>query len=167
VGNVLLAQAAAAGSGNSGERHASTALDMFDETDWTDDVYEQAGEYADEQLREWGGHLQWDPEVIKVQLPASSDDEITIWDRHFPGPRSSVTTHRIVTCGCRKHYLVPVLALVYASVRVASGLARPGTWVRPMRAPTMADFPGWRGPDDDVYFFAPDGKLVIDLRERQ
>ena len=37
----------------------SEYLDLFDETEWTGDVYEQASEYADEQLREWGGHLQW------------------------------------------------------------------------------------------------------------
>ncbi len=36
----------------------SQYLDMLDESDWTDGTYEQAGEYADEQLREWGRRLQ-------------------------------------------------------------------------------------------------------------
>jgi hypothetical protein len=89
----------------------SEYLDPFDEAEWTGDVYEQASGYADEQLREWGGHLQWDPEVLRVQMPASDDEEVMIWDRHSGGPHSSVTTHRTVTCGCRRHYMLAVLAL--------------------------------------------------------
>jgi hypothetical protein len=145
----------------------SEYLDLFDETEWTGDVYEQASEYADEQLREWGGHLQWDPEVLRVQMPASDDEEVMIWDRHSDGPHSSVATHRAVTCGCRRHYMLAVLALVVASVRAATGLARPGTWVRPMSAPSLADFPNWRRePGEDVYSFA-DGRMAIDLHERR
>lgn len=64
--------------------------------------------------------------------------------------------------------MLAVLALVVASVRVATGLARPGTWVRPMSTPPLADFPtSRREPGDDVYSVAPDGRMVIDLHERR
>jgi hypothetical protein len=144
----------------------SQYLDMLDESDWTDGTYEQAGEYADEQLREWGRRLQWDPAVMKVQLPASDDEQIMTWDRHSPEPRPGLTTHRTVTCGCRTHYMLPVLALVYAGIRVATGLARPGTWVRPVtfRPPDLPCQP--REPGEDIYSVAPDGRFVIDLHER-
>jgi hypothetical protein len=33
----------------------SQYLDVLDESDWTDDTYSQAAEYADEELDEWGG----------------------------------------------------------------------------------------------------------------
>jgi hypothetical protein len=63
--------------------------------------------------------------------------------------------------------MLAVLALVVASVRVATGLARPGTWVRPMSAPSLAVLPNWRRePGEDVYSFA-DERMVIDLHERR
>jgi len=55
----------------------SEYADVLDESDWTDETWEQAGEYADEQLREWGGRLEWEPAVMKVLLPASDDEPIT------------------------------------------------------------------------------------------
>jgi len=62
--------------------------------------------------------------------------------------------------------MLPVLALVYAGIRVATGLARPGTWVRPVtfRPPDLPRQP--REPGEDIYSVAPDGRFVIDLHER-
>ena len=146
----------------------SQFIDMLrDENGWTDDAYEHAEEYADEQLREWGGRLQWDPAVIKVELPASGDEPIMTWDRHSPAPRPGVATHRTVTCGCRTHYMLPVFALVYAGIRVATGLTQPGTWVRPLTYRPL-DLPRRpREPGEGPYSIAPDGRLVIDLHERR
>ena len=145
----------------------SQYLDMLDESGWTDEPYEQAAEYADEQLRDWGGRLQWNPAVKKIQLPAYDDEPIAIWVRHSPEPQPGVETHRTVTCACRTHYMLPVLALVYAGIRVATGLARPGTWVRPVTY-RPADLPSRpRKPGEDIYSVAPDGRLVIDLHERR
>jgi len=49
---------------------------------------------------------------------------------------------------------------------VATGLARPGTWVRPVtfRPPDLPRQP--REPGEDIYSVAPDGRFVIDLHER-
>jgi hypothetical protein len=145
----------------------SEYIDRLDQGDWTDETWEQAGQYADEQICEWGGRLQWDPAVMKVQLPASDDELIMTWDRHSPEPRPGVTTHRTVTCGCRRHYTLPVLALVYAGIRVATGRVRPGTSVRPMKAqlPGLPRRP--REPGEDIYSFGSNGKLIIDLHERR
>jgi hypothetical protein len=121
----------------------------------------------DEQLREWGGRLQWDPAVMKVRLPASDDEPIMTWDRHSPGPRPGLAMHRTVTCGCRKKHMLPVLALVYAAIRVAIGVARPGTWVRPVTVPSLELPHRPREPGEDVYSVASDGRLFIDLHERR
>jgi hypothetical protein len=145
----------------------SQYLDVLDESDWDSDTYKHAGDYADEELREWGGRLQWDPVVLKVPLPSSDDEPIMTWDRHSPEPRPGVSTHRTVTCACRTHYMLPVLALVYAGIRVATGQARPGTWVRPLayRPPDLPRRP--RESGEDIYSFDSGGRLVIDLHERR
>jgi hypothetical protein len=141
-------------------------LDMLDESEWDEDTHQQAAEYADEQLRE-SRRLQWAPAVKKVSLPASDDEAIRTWDRHSAEPQPGVATHRTVTCACRTHYMLPVLALVYAGIRVARGLARPGTWVRPVPCRLAdLDLPRQaREPGEDIYAVV-DGKLVIDLHER-
>jgi len=145
----------------------SEFIDVQNEDDWTDETWEQGGEYADEQLRDWGGRLQWEPTVMKILLPTSEDEPIMTWDRFSPEPRPGVTTHRTVTCGCRKHYMLPVLAVVYAGLRVATGLAQPGTWVRPLtyRPPDLPRRP--REPGEDIYSFDSSGRFVIDLHERR
>jgi len=144
----------------------SEYIDVLDEDDWTDETWEHAGEYAEEQLREWGGRLQWDAAVMKVLLPASDHEQIATWDRSSPEPRPGVSMHRTVTCGCRTHYLLPVLALVYAGIRAATGQARPGIWVRPVRRPLPGLPRRPREPGEDVYSVASDGRLLIDLHER-
>jgi hypothetical protein len=141
----------------------SEYIDVLDEGDWADETWE----YADEQLREWGGRLQWDPAVMKVLLPASDDKPIMTWDRHSPEPRPGLAMHRTVTCGCRKKHMLPVLALVYAGIRVATGLARPGIWVRPVTVPSLGLPRRPREPGEDVYSVASDGRLFIDLHERR
>jgi hypothetical protein len=144
----------------------SQYIDVLEEGDWTDETWEQAGEYADEQLRDWGGRLQWGPSVMKVLLPSSDDELITTWRSQFPEPRPGVTTHRTVTCGCRRHHMLPVLALVYAGIRVATGLARPGTWVRPVAVPSLELPYRPREPGEGIYSVTSDGRLFIDLHER-
>ena len=145
----------------------SEYLDVLDESDWDSDTFELAAEYADDELREWGGRLQWDPVVLKVPLPSSDDEPIMTWDRHSPEPRRGVSTHRTVTCACRTHYMLPVLALIYAGIRVATGQARPGTWVRPLACPPPGLPRRPREPGEDIYSFDDGGRLVIDLHERR
>jgi hypothetical protein len=140
---------------------------LGEEDDWTDESWEQASEYADEQLREWGGRLAWEPAVMKVLLPASDDEPIMTWDRFSPEPHPGVSMHRTVTCGCRRHYLLPVLALVYGGIRVATGQARPGTWVRPLACPPPGLPRRLQEPGEDIYSFDDGGRLVIDLQERR
>jgi hypothetical protein len=137
---------------------------MFDPGDWTDQTLERAGQYADEEVREWGGRLEWEPSVMKVLLPSSANEPITTWRCQDPEPLPGVAWTRGVTCGCRKQYMLPVLALVFAAIRVATGLAGPGTWVRPMRVPLL-ELP--YQPGESVYSINSDGKLVIDLHERR
>lgn len=144
----------------------SQYLDMLDENDWTDGTYQQAEDYADEELREWGGRMAWAPTVVKVELPSSGDEQIKSWDGQSPELRPGAQTHRTVTCGCRTHYMLPVLALVYAGIRVATGRARPGIWVRPLTFRPLDLLRQPREPGEDIYSFA-DGKLVIDLHERR
>ena len=91
------------------EEFRSQYLDDLDESD----TYEEAAEYAEEQLREWGGRLQRDPAVLKVPWPASDDRPIMTWNRHSPEPVAGAAMHRVVTCSCRKHYLLPALVLIY------------------------------------------------------
>jgi len=148
------------------EEFRSQYLDVLDESDWDSDTFGVAAEYADEELREWGGRLQWDPVVLKIPLPSSDDEPIMTWDRHSPEPSPGVSTHRTVTCACRTHYMLPVLALVYAGIRVATGQAQPGTWVRPLayRPPDLPRRP--RDPGEDIYSFDSIGRVVIDLHER-
>lgn len=152
------------------EEFSSQYLDVLDESDCDSGIFEFAAEYADDELREWGGRLQWDPVVLKVLLPSSDDEPIMTWDRHSPGPRPGVSTHRTVTCACRTHYLLPVLALVYAGIRVATGQARPGTWVRPLACRLAGLTRRPREPGENIYsFYSFDsgGRLVIDLHERR
>lgn len=59
----------------------SQYLDVLDESDWDSDTYKHSAEYADEELREWGGRLQRDPVVLKVPLSSSDDEPIMTWDR--------------------------------------------------------------------------------------
>ena len=149
------------------EEFRSEYTDVLDESDWTDDTWKLAAEYADEELAAWGGRLEWDPAVMKVLLPGSLDESILTWDRHSPEPHPGVSTHRTVTCGCRRHYMLPVLALVAAGIRVELGLAQPGTWVRPVtyRHPDLLLKP--REPGEDIYSVSEDGRILMDLRERR
>jgi hypothetical protein len=150
------------------EDFRSEYLDVYDEEEWTDDTFEQAWEYANEQVSEWGGRKQWDPVVLKVVLPDSLDESFLTWDRHSPEPRRGAETHRTVTCGrCRTHYLLPVLALIAAGIRVWIGLARPGTWVRPLTYRPYDLLLPPRDPGEDIYSVSAGGHLVMDLRERQ
>jgi hypothetical protein len=145
----------------------SEYVDVLDEGDWRDETWEHASEYADEQLLEWGGRLEWQPAVMNVLLPASDDEQIMVRDCSSPDPRAGVSMHRTVTCGCRRHYLLPVLALVIAGIRVATGRARPGTWVRPVKRRPLGLPRRPREPGEDVYSLAADGRLLIDLHERR
>ncbi|HET9896684.1 MAG TPA: hypothetical protein VFQ44_17275 [Streptosporangiaceae bacterium] len=85
------------------------------------------------------------------------------WDQHSPEPRPGLALYRRVTCGCRTHDMLLVLALVAGGIRVAVGLTRPGTWVRPLtdRPPYLRDRP--REPGEHVYSFSPDGMMLFDL----
>ena len=103
---------------------------------------------------------------MKVLLPDSPDGPILTWHRHSPEPHHGISTHRTVTCGCRTNYLLPVLALVAAGIRVEIGLALPGTWVRPVAYRPPDPLLNPIEPGDDVYSVSADGRLNIDLHER-
>jgi hypothetical protein len=150
------------------EEFRSEYLDLFDEDGWTDETCEQAWEYVNEQVGEWGGRMQWDPIVLKVVIPDSLDESFSTWGRHTPEPNRGAQLHRTVTCGrCRTHYLLPVLALISAGIRVAIGLARPGSWVRPVTYRPYDPLLPPREPGEDIYSISADGHLAMDLRERQ
>lgn len=149
------------------EEFRSAYLDVLDDSNWDSDTFELAAECADDELREWGGRLQWDPVVLKVPLPSSDDGPVMPWDRHSPEPCRGVSAHRAVTCACRTHYMLPVLALVYAGIRVATGRARRGTWVRPLAFPPPGLPHRPREAGEDIYSFDAGGRLVIDLHERR
>lgn len=139
----------------------SQYLDAFDETEWKPEIYEQASQYAAEELGEWGGRVGWDSAVMKIVV-RGLDDPIELADRQSPGGRPGLALVRCVTCGCRTQYLLPVLALVYAGIRACIGIAKPGTHVRPM--PPL--YPGEpRPPAESMYSFR-DGKMVVDVHER-
>ena len=139
----------------------SQYLDSFDETEWSAEIYEQASQYADEELREWEGRVGWDPEAKKIVV-RGLDDPIELADRQSPGGRTGLALVRSVSCGCRTHYLLAVYALVYAGIRACIGIAKPGTHVRPM---PMPEFSEPRPPSESVYSFR-DGRMVIDVHER-
>jgi hypothetical protein len=139
----------------------SEYLDMFDETEWTSEVYEQASQYADEELREWGGRLGWDPTVMKIVV-RGLDDPIELANRQFPEGSPGLALVRSVTCGCRTRYMLPVYALVYAGIRACIGIAKPGTHVRPM-PPREPSEP--RPPGESMYLFRA-GKMLVDVHER-
>lgn len=125
-------------------------LDCFDETEFSEEIYEQAQEYADEQLREWGGRLETDVTVMKVLL-GRVDEPIRIFDRDSPDSRQGLPIVRVVTCGCRRHYLLPVFDLISMGVRADVGLVNPGAYIgpRPTRRfdkPTSVD----RSPSDSA-----------------
>jgi hypothetical protein len=140
----------------------SQYLGTFDETQWTSEIYEQASEYADEELRQWDGHVGWDPTLRKI-LIRGLDDPIEVADQQSPQGRPGLALVHAVTCGCRTHYLLAVYALVYAGLRVCIGMAHPGTYVRPMPWPEFGDS---RPQGESVYSFK-DGKMVIDVHERR
>jgi hypothetical protein len=137
-------------------------LDQYDPSEWTTEVYEQAAEYADEELRAWGGRLIWDSAVEKIVVNGP-DDEICTMDRFSPQPCPGLDLTQTVTCGCRRLHMLPVLALFHTGLRAAMGIAKPGTHVRPM-PPRFPPFRP-RPPGESVYSFQ-DGKIVIDIHER-
>jgi hypothetical protein len=137
-------------------------LDQYDETEWTTGVYEQAAEYADEELRAWGGRLAWLPAVEKIVVNAPGD-EICTMDRFSSEPRPGLPLVQQVTCGCRRQHLLPVLALVSAGLRASIGITKLGTHVRSM----PPRFPPFRPrPPGESLYSVQDGKIVIDLHER-
>jgi hypothetical protein len=139
----------------------SQYLDTFDETEWTSEIFEQASQYADEEIREWGGRVGWDPTVMKIVV-RGLDDPIELANRQFPEGSPGVALVRSVTCGCRTLYMLPVYALVYAGIRACIGISKPGTHVRPMPARDPSEP---RPPAESVYSFR-DGKMLVDVHER-
>lgn len=139
----------------------SQLMDTFDQAEWSPEIWEEAAQYADEEIREWG-RLGWDATVMKI-LPGAGDEPIRVQDRQSPESRAGVALTRLVTCGCRRHHMLPVLALVFAGIRAATGLARPGTHVPPMTVPEPCRP---RAPRESIYSVSNDGRIVIDLHER-
>lgn len=139
----------------------SQYLDTFDEAEWTSEIYEQASEYADAELRQWEGRVGWDPVVMKIVV-RGLDDPIELADRQSPGGRPGLALARTVSCGCRTQYLLPVYGLVYAGIRASIGIAKPGTHVRPMRLRV----PGERRPPGESVYSFRDGMMVVDVHER-
>lgn len=141
---------------------SSQYTDVLNEEDWTEKTQGLADGYANEQVREWDGRLELAPSVMKI-LPVSDDEPIRVQDHESPESRAGVALTRVVTCRCRTHYLLPVLALAFAGIRVSAGLARPSTKVRPMtmRVPGVA-----REAGESLYAVDAAERVVVDIRER-
>ncbi|HET9896685.1 MAG TPA: hypothetical protein VFQ44_17280 [Streptosporangiaceae bacterium] len=56
------------------DEFGSEYLDALGEDEWDAEIYDQVSEYADEQLRDWGGRLQLRPTVRKIVLPSAADE---------------------------------------------------------------------------------------------
>ena len=47
------------------EEFGSQYLEVLEGSDWDSDTWEYRRGYADEEVRGWGGRLQWDPVVLE------------------------------------------------------------------------------------------------------
>jgi hypothetical protein len=73
----------------------SQFLDTFDQAQWSPVIWEEAAQYADEEIREWG-RLGWDTTVMKI-LPGAGDEPIRVQDRQSPRSRAGMALTRLVT----------------------------------------------------------------------
>jgi hypothetical protein len=135
-------------------------LDAFDETELSADIYEQASRYADEELPRWG-RVGSDPTVMRIIVGGLNEPVLTA-NRHSPDPRPGLPLFRAVTCGCRRRYLLQMLALVYADVGADGGVLSLGTHVPLLRPPRF----GERDAIGDSAYSFQGGKVVVNLRDR-
>jgi hypothetical protein len=124
-------------------------LDCFDETELCEEVYEQASEYADEELQVWRGRLETDPSVMKI-IVDGYDEPIRVADHDSPDTRRGLPIVHLVTCGCRRHHLLPVLELISLGLRADTGLIKPDAHIHPRPIPALGQpsriNQGERGP---------------------
>jgi hypothetical protein len=70
------------------EEARSRFLDMFDEAEWLPEIWEQAAQYADEEVRV-RGRAGWDATVMKI-LPGVPAAPIRMLDYQSPEPRTGL-----------------------------------------------------------------------------
>lgn len=118
------------------EEFKNQFLDCLDQTEWTPEIYRQADQFATEELEEWGGRLETPPTVMRLIVRAP-DDPILVADKQSPHSRAGIPYSRVVTCGCRRCYLLPVLDLITAGLRADLGHIASGIHVTARRLPTI------------------------------
>lgn len=137
----------------------SSFPERLTESELSSEAFGDASEYATKEFAK-RGRIGWDPAVMKIHL-SGLDEPILVFDRQSPEGRPGLAFFRHVTCGCRRGYLLQVLALVSAGIQ-AAGIIPADTHVPVMR---VLPFGQRRTPNESAYSVR-DGRLIVDPHGR-
>jgi hypothetical protein len=125
------------------------------------EIFQEASEFADKKLAEWGGRLDWLPKLRMLAVDEATGD---IWCRERESdPHRGAPFYETVACPSRHTYLLQLFALRRVAISAAYGIGwAAGTHVPVAVRPDLSAFGRPQRYNGCVYDFR-DGQLCITL----